>query len=206
MCIICIKPTNTEMPSKRTIQTMWNRNPDGAGFMFPKDGKVHIEKGFMELDDFMDALQEANIENDFKALPLVMHFRISTHGGVIPGNTHPFPISKSVQRMHSLTNDCEYAVAHNGIISITPQRKDISDTMEYIRSVINPIKCEYSDWMFDQNILDFIEGSINYSRMVFMNGEGQMSTVGKWHFDWLTGLYYSNLNYITSKAKGGMLV
>ena len=47
MCIICAKPAKTAFPDAETIRTMWYRNPDGAGIMYARDGKVCIEKGFI---------------------------------------------------------------------------------------------------------------------------------------------------------------
>ena len=50
MCIICVSPRKVRQPSLATIKTMFLRNPHGAGYMFARDGKVHISKGYMDVE------------------------------------------------------------------------------------------------------------------------------------------------------------
>ena len=38
MCIICVKAAGIEMPAEATLETMWENNPDGAGFMYVANG------------------------------------------------------------------------------------------------------------------------------------------------------------------------
>ena len=57
MCIIAIKQAGIKMPATTTIENMWHNNKDGAGFMYTKDGNVHIEKGLITLKDFKAALK-----------------------------------------------------------------------------------------------------------------------------------------------------
>ena len=47
------------MPSKKIFSNCFSNNDDGAGFMFPLNGKVHIEKGFMSFTAFKKGLKEA---------------------------------------------------------------------------------------------------------------------------------------------------
>ena len=139
MCIIACKPEGVEMPSVHTISNMWHNNPDGAGIMYNYEGRVHIRKGLMDLDDFIKELGHIREKVDLKSAAVVMHFRIATHGGVKPENTHPFPVSDSIPALRKTKLTTRLGVAHNGIISITPREKDISDTMEYIASQLAPL-------------------------------------------------------------------
>ena len=47
MCIICVSPKGTRQPTRAQLKTMFFRNPHGAGYMYARDGIVHIHKGFM---------------------------------------------------------------------------------------------------------------------------------------------------------------
>ena len=58
MCIIAAKPAGVKMPDHETLENMWYGNPDGAGLMYAKDGKVIIRKGFMKYVDLLAALEE----------------------------------------------------------------------------------------------------------------------------------------------------
>ena len=83
MCIALVKLPDANV-SEDNLRACWQSNPDGAGFAYIKDGKVTIEKGFMTLKPFMEALNvalEANKESTF-----LIHFRIATHGDVNADN------------------------------------------------------------------------------------------------------------------------
>lgn len=145
MCIICAKPANVKFPSEETIKNMWDANSDGAGLMYVKDGKVRIEKGFMTYKSFTAKLDELRKTLDLVKTPVVMHFRITTHGGTCAANTHPFPVTDSIARLKQTNVTTTLGVAHNGIIPITP-RKGISDTMEYIATQLSPLTRALPDW------------------------------------------------------------
>lgn len=191
MCIIAAKPVGIEMPTDEIIENMWYGNSDGAGFMYAKDGFVHIRKGFMRFGDFCDAIDALAKENDLTELPLVMHFRITTHGGTKPENCHPFPISDSVGVLSKLDSRTKLGVAHNGIINITP-RKGISDTMEYIATQLAPLHRAVPDFYRNKDLMQMIENAI-HSRMAFLTSKGDIYTIGEFVED--KGIKYSNTSY-----------
>lgn len=193
MCIIAIKPAGVKMPATATIENMWYNNRDGAGFMYAAGGTVHIEKGFMTLKDFKSAINKLEKEIDTTATPIVLHFRITTHGGTSPGNCHPFPVAEKLPLLQLVKSKAPLAVAHNGTISIKPSQKDISDTMEYIVNQLAPLyqlkKDFYRQDAGKKLIYNFIK-----SKMVFLDGAGRIETVG----DFIAGddgLLYSNNSY-----------
>ena len=57
MCIICVSPARTRQPSISQIRTMFRNNPHGAVYMFSRDGRVQIHKGFMDVASFLDAIR-----------------------------------------------------------------------------------------------------------------------------------------------------
>ena len=64
MCIIAIKDKRINLPSTKTLETMFRNNPDGAGFMYAKDGKVIIRKGFMNFKTFKTDLDKIDKNGD----------------------------------------------------------------------------------------------------------------------------------------------
>ena len=52
MCIIVAKEKGQKLPSKDILKTCFNNNDDGAGFMYVQDGKVIIDKGYMDFKSF----------------------------------------------------------------------------------------------------------------------------------------------------------
>ena len=197
MCIIAAKPAGVAMPSRGTIRTMWDGNRDGAGLMYLEGGKVTIEKGFMTYKSFAKKLDQLEKRLDLTRTPVVMHFRITTHGGTKPENCHPFPITDSVGALKKLTSRTDIGVAHNGIIHIIP-RSGISDTMEYIASQLAPLKRALPRFYENKNAMLLVKNAID-SKMAFLTKEGKIYTVGDFVTD--KGVLYSNRSYIKSSLR-----
>ena len=197
MCIIAPKPAGVAMPSRHTIRTMWDGNRDGAGLMYLEGGKVTIEKGFMTYKSFAKKLDQLEKRLDLTRTPVVMHFRITTHGGTKPENCHPFPITDSIGALKKLTSRTDVGVAHNGIIHIIP-RSGISDTMEYIASQLAPLKRALPRFYENKNAMLLVKNAID-SKMAFLTKEGKIYTVGDFVTD--KGVLYSNRSYIKSSLR-----
>ena len=195
MCVICIKPKGVEMPNETWIENMWYNNNDGAGFMWADGKRVHIKKGYMDLSDFLDALDDLGDKKKLKELPIVMHFRIGTAGGNIPANTHPFPITDSIPVLQKLACTTTIGVVHNGIIPINPRQTNISDTMEYIASTLAPLSRYDNEFYRSKDLLQMI-GNQTTSKLAFMNAKGQIFTVGSFSED--EGCLFSNTTYLSS--------
>ena len=191
MCIICVSPENVRQPDTQTIRTMFLRNPHGAGYMYARNDKVHIRKGFMNLTGLLNALKE---EHFTEADPVVYHFRISTQAGINPQMTHPFPLSNKAEHMKALDVECRCGVAHNGIIAITtdPRNREYSDTAIFITDYLTRILRRPSD-LKDEHRLELIY-KLAQSKFAIMDGKGYIATVGRFVNE--DGLLYSNLSYI----------
>ena len=119
MCIAIAKNSGIKCPSLDTLRNCWDSNPNGAGFAFNDAGRVVIKKGFMTWNDFQTAWLRYSKRYDFDNRGVLIHFRISTHGGTNPQNTHPFPVISDTGMMQKSECVCDYAAIHNGIISLT---------------------------------------------------------------------------------------
>ena len=193
MCIIAIKPAGISMPATTTIENMWHNNRDGAGLMYAARGTVHIEKGFMTLKDFKAALKRLKKTIDTTSTPIILHFRITTHGGTSPGNCHPFPITEKLPLLQMTKCKAPLAVAHNGMIDIEPSRKDISDTMEYILTQLAPLYQLRKDFYKQPAGKKLVYNAIK-SKMAFLDGNGRIETIGDFITD-ENGMLYSNASY-----------
>lgn len=191
MCIIAAKAKGVKMPSEETLRNMWDNNDDGAGFMYAKDGYVYVDKGYMDYQAFYNALQRLSKTVDLTQTALVMHFRITTHGGTKAANTHPFPITDSVGMLQKLRLKTKLAVAHNGIIPVKP-RKGISDTMEYIAGQLAPLAKALPSFYRNPHTLEMIANATD-SKLAFLDAKGDIYTVGDFVED--DGVLYSNHSY-----------
>ena len=191
MCIICVSPKKVRQPSLATIKTMFLRNPHGAGYMFARDGIVHISKGYMDVESYIEALRA---EHFTAKDAVVYHFRISTQAGVNPAMTHPFPLSNKLAHMKALDVECRCGVAHNGIIRLTtdPTNKEYSDTALFIADYLSEIIRKPSD-LKNPGILKLIH-RLAGSKLAIMDAEGYIATVGSFINE--NGLLFSNDSFI----------
>ena len=190
MCIICVSPARTRQPSISQIKIMFMNNPHGAGYMFAREGRVHIHKGFMDIDSFLSAVKA---EHFTAKDSVVYHFRISTQAGVNPEMTHPFPLSNRLPIMKALDVECPCGVAHNGIIRLTSDtsQREYSDTALFITRYMAQMVHGLDD-LKDAQLLNRIE-RLAGSKLAIMDGSGYIATIG--HFINERGLLFSNDSY-----------
>lgn len=191
MCIIAIKNKGINLPSEKTLETMFKNNSDGAGFMYEVDNKVIINKGFMTFRSFKSALDKLSKQYDITELPLVMHFRIATSGQVDGGTTHPFPIFEKRKILRKQYIETDIGVAHNGIIPIKASH-NMSDTMQYIAKHLTVYKRIQSDFFTQEHWRRKIKNEIQ-SKMVLLDNSGEIYMIGDFVTD--NGMVYSNHSY-----------
>lgn len=190
MCVICCSPKGTPQPTITQIRTMFQRNPHGAGYMYARNNKVTIHKGFMNLNDLLRQLKEEHFTAED---PVVYHFRISTQAGVNPTMTHPFPLTTSLEKCEKLDLECGCGVAHNGVIRMTSDGNPrYSDTALFITQYMTRLLHNCSD-LQDQNTLDILE-ELTHSRLAILDRTGYIATVGNYITE-RNGLMFSNTSY-----------
>ena len=191
MCIICASPEGVRQPTREELIRMFSRNPHGAGYMYARNGKVIIHKGFMDLYEFTDAVKS---EHFTAKDSVVYHFRISTQAGINPEMTHPFPLSNRLEYMRKLDVRCSCGVAHNGIITLTsdPDEKTYSDTALFITKYLCRIIRKRPD-LQDRAKLDTVF-RLAQSKFAILDGSGCIATVGNFINE--NGLLFSNSSYL----------
>lgn len=186
MCIIAVKPEGITLPDS-IVEGMWNNNSDGAGFMYADRGRVKVVKGLMTLAKFKKALA------NHMHRKLVMHFRIRTHGDVMPSLTHPFWVVKN-----------GVAMVHNGIIWDFAKKatNHESDSLLFARDIGRRFGNNTMAALADPQINEGIATEIGWSKLVFMDGSGETIFVNEKMGHWKDGVWYSNSGYTTWSWKG----
>ena len=196
MCVIAYKAADVAFPSKSILKNCFNNNPDGGGFMFAVNNRVHIVKGLMSFSAFYSALKQARTTYG-DSIPYVLHFRISTQAGTRPDCTHPYPLSANMDHLRKLENKCRIGIAHNGIISLTStggyyKTITYNDTMKFITDYLTLI-IKNKDYYKDKNTLLLIKRLAD-SRLAILDDAGHCELIGEgWTVD--NGVYYSNTSY-----------
>lgn len=175
MCVIAYMPKNKRL-SNDDIYYMFATNPDGAGIAYPNNGKVIIEKGFFDIDELVNTYETIPVN-----VPMILHCRIATSGGITEQTCHPFALSATIEGLNS--RSCNFAVAHNGVLSGLGSRK-ISDTQEYITQVLAPLRKmskAHTVKALDTKAGTVINATIQSNRLVIMDTRGNTIFYGKWH-------------------------
>jgi len=183
MCIAIWKPQGIEL-TEEILQNCWDKNPDGAGFMYSEDNKLHVVKGLMTYNEFLDAYSPHSDKN------AALHFRIATHGGVNPENTHPFQINDNL------------AMVHNGIISaVKIHDQGRSDTWHFTELYLKKFHAMWKEPEFQ----DLVESYIGHSKLILMDNTGEVKiykqNLGKWDSDcWFSNSSYETPKYVAPKS------
>ena len=176
MCIAIYKPEGKVIPVE-TLKECYRANPDGAGFMFAENKRLHIEKGFFNFDSFYKAYQEHENKQT------VLHFRIKTHGKIDTTNCHPFAVNSSL------------AFVHNGIISGFGDANH-SDTIGFNHGVLQPLVNKWGNLaLFQDPMIDLLESRIGYSKLIFLDRHGNHNILNESKGEWDNGIWYSNNSY-----------
>ena len=192
MCVIAVSKTGKRQPTEAELSAMFRRNPDGAGYMVARAGRVEIHKGFMLYSDFARAVKNEHFTEDDA---VVYHFRISTQAGVNPEMTQPFPYSKDLRYMRALdVMNAKMGIAHNGIIPLTsdPAEKTYSDTALFIARYLTRI-VRYKHDIDSTETQNVIECLIGYSKLAILTGDGGITTIGEFTED--NGILLSNTHH-----------
>lgn len=199
MCIIAVKPANAKKPDKNTLKIMFERNPDGAGIAYAKNGVLTIKKGLMSFKDFLSVAEK--IDND---AVVVYHFRITTSGGTCKELTHPFLLSADINKMRALESvgADDVAVFHNGIFNEFSFKALNNDTTQFVSNYLAPLnelKKAQKKSIFDADLRLLINQLVDGSRLALIGAGGELALFGAgWRCE--DGVYYSNTSYKAYKT------
>jgi len=190
MCIIVLKPKGTKMPNEEIINNCWQKNEDGAGYMLVENERVKIRKGFMNLRSFKDSIKSYG---DLTNKTVVLHFRISTSGGIRPETTHPYPVKSKKKFLSALKFYSSMGMCHNGTINIKHNKKEENDTMRMVYKILanDFIKNNLETFA----IRELIENYIDNSKLVFLKPDESYIIYNESKGEWKDGIWYSNTGY-----------
>lgn len=196
MCVILYKPgKENELPSRETLLKMFQRNRDGAGYMFPLDDGIYVRRGFFNFTALMASI-EAN-EDKWRNRPLIIHFRIASVGSIDAANTHPYPVTTDDSVMQKTRGVFRAAVAHNGTLGKTygtqvNTRFGPSDTRVFATTVLPAMRNP-------QPLLDYAADATS-SRFAYMQTDEKVGwkliVSGYWHHMedrwWASNMFWNN--------------
>lgn len=179
MCIAIVKPKDKVIP-KEILKTCCENNPDGMGFAFCKDNNIYIRKYLKDFEKFYKEYSKVETTS-----PMLIHFRIATHGGVNIENCHPFVLNSRM------------ALIHNGIISGYGDKEKKSDTRDFIDRVIGNIS--HKQWK-NASFRELVGNAIGYSKFGILDTQGNLYIINENKGYWTDGVWYSNKSYEPKKV------
>lgn len=182
---MCIAILNAGKRIKKDkLSNSWNNNNDGAGILYVADGVLVAEK--FPNEDL--ANNDANFERFYERyvdihskhgdLPMLLHFRIATHG-LTPEYLHPFFVSDTV------------GFVHNGIIYGlgTKDKSDTSEFADLMSTMVVPSVATLDNPFIDESIYRFIEDS---SKLIFLDHTGDYRIFNEGLGHWVGENWFSN--------------
>lgn len=202
MCIAIYSPKGNQVPCEEYLKSSFVHNDDGAGFAFNTDNRdVQIVKGLMTWDDFINTFRRYDREYNFEQRGVLIHFRITTHGGTNKECCHPFPLTSDIATMRKPICHSRYAVIHNGIIQLTSfearSATKCSDTMMFISKYLSKIATNQG-WFNNKTNWELIYDLAD-SKIAVLDGRGEIRSTAGFTQD-ADGNWYSNSSYKEARA------
>ena len=183
MCIAILN--NGKSISKSKLKTCWDNNDDGAGMLYIQDGVLVAEKfpneGLQNDDNFAKFYERYNAVKSSESgdLPMLVHFRIATHG-TTPEYLHPFFVSDTL------------GLIHNGIIHGFGSA-EFSDTAEFtnlLSKLPGVTSCDILDNPFVNDAIHmYLETS---NKLVFLDNTGEYRIFNEQMGEWIGDNWFSN--------------
>lgn len=170
MCVIIYKPAGVDIPSQALLSKAQSINPHGCGLC----SSTVAYKG-LSFNSFLRAINKVPKEE-----PLLIHFRLATHGSVKRSNCHPFYDSKT-----------DTFFMHNGMLYGIKPNRDRTDSECAFEYFLQPTIEKYG--LHSEELAMQVHNIIGYSKFAFMQGNS-VRLFGS--FILRDGLFFSNLRFL----------
>lgn len=186
MCVIVhLEPKKTI--SKEQLRSCFTANRDGWGIMWAKHDKVHAVKDKSDFDDFYNIWKQ--VPHD---VTRALHFRIRTAGEINKSNCHPFQVTDDVWMMH------------NGSINAMMMDDKMSDTWNFVVNELRPIVKKWPNFMQSKVFNKLMEDVTGYSKLLFLNSQGEVLKVRNGVWVERQGIHYSNGHSLLNNYSSGI--
>ena len=202
MCLLIANPLGAEI-SREHLDNAWQSNPHGGGFAYFKDGKLILDKGYFDFEEFYESYQKT------LGFASILHVRWATSGLKNKDNCHPFVVSENEMEndRKEIEKEPTLILAHNGVISaFSHKTKDMSDTYSFIKEILTPMSADCEDkWYRNSSIKTRIENVIGGgNKLAAIDNEGEITIFNQDSGEWLdedAQIWASNGSYHTIKQR-----
>jgi hypothetical protein len=132
MCVIIYKPEGA-IVSDKLFDRCWELFSHGGGYAVWENGRWVYEKGFMEKEEFYEAVKEFIYSENTR---IVLHFRLATEDAegkrnILPEFTHPFEIQLQDTKALLFVNG-RFSESYKGIVG-APKVKRFAENINQLK-------------------------------------------------------------------------
>ena len=184
MCVIVA--VTKKLPSLETLKSCQSANSHGAGYAWIAGKTIHYVREIQDIEQHYDHLKKLR-------LPILIHFRLASIGGIDPKLTHPFPIEEGVPLRRQGTTRIG-VVAHNGNWTEFKEKAMLAILARGLKPLSEPVSdTRYIAWFLYYFGLDF--ASLIGEKLAILTPKG-LKLYGQFYED--GGALYSNLSFRSS--------
>jgi len=186
MCLLFVIKEDTNLTAAQ-VAGFWDKNRDGYGVMYAKDGLLHTEKQLGNKEQWVEFYMRLQAMN----IPMAFHLRMRTHGDTDLVNCHPYPVynfEDMPQASHAV------AMMHNGVLRTGNDKdKTKSDTWHYVRDYVHKLTGGKQELIFTPEFAEVIGSHIGSgNKFCFVNSAGDIQIINRSSgTDW-NGVWFSN--------------
>lgn len=161
MCLIVVKNSKDGNFAESDFKLAYNRNSDGMGIMFVRNGRLVVEKLMGNQNEQLKLYQRHKDRDAF-----VLHLRLKTHGEKNEANCHPFKILSIDDG-----DPIDLYAAHNGTISDAHTTdKTMSDSWNFFTNQIAPVLKKDHTLLYNAGFQALVNSAIGgNNKLVFMD-------------------------------------
>lgn len=184
MCCIIYIPAGVKNPTEDILDTIYEHNHDGMGYVDTGKSLVEPSMGFVYLrtfgyEDIKYLLSRRDLRDE-----CIIHFRAASRGTISYNNIQPFYDEGS-----------GVYFAHNGTFHNIESDGNRSDSNIFFNDIFVPLVRSYG-WDNPQ-LWEIVKSKIEKSRVIFMNNKGEVKMFAgdplfrNWQC--IEGVYYSRM-------------
>jgi len=178
MCLASISKINAPKLSEKTLKTSFDNNDDGCGIAYVENGTIKVHKTMNKMDHVN--MYDKVYNNFAKTSPILLHYRIGTHGQKSKYNVHPFKVNDNL------------VFCHNGIINNVDNCKKRSDTRVFNDDVLKHLPNRF---IHNKSIIKLMSDFIGQSKLIFLASDCNFKIVNQHMGHWVNNTWFSNSSY-----------
>jgi hypothetical protein len=149
MCVIIYKPEGA-IVSNGLFDRCWELFPHGGGYAVWDNGRWVYEKGFMEKEEFYEAVKEFIHSENTR---VVLHFRFATEDAegkknILPEFTHPFEIQLQDTKALLFLNG-RFSEGYEGVVGAPKVKRFVEDINQ-----LNLKRWQYEKLLAEDGLLE----------------------------------------------------